>query len=275
MPERWPRPCGAWRRIRICAFASWRAACAPPRRSRWTGMATRSNAAFWRNVRSNGEPRPERQSRRLSVGATAVAKTTAVAPALPLLGATRESGRILVARDRHDLDRLRYGRVDVQQVDEVVDGGAEAQAHRRLVDHLCGALAQQGDAKHLVRVRVGHHLDQPAGVTDGPRTRYQSHGDGVAPAAMAGTDGLLVGQPNHADLGVGEDGAGDHPMIDPARWLAREGVVGDDGAVARADRRGHLALLFGADHVACGPDRRDAGAQVLVHDDRTPQVEPH
>ena len=82
---------------------------------------------------------------------------------------------------------------------------------------------------------------------------------------MALRDGLLLGEPDHGELRVDEDGARDHPVIHGARRLVGKGVVGGDASVLAADRGGHLGVRLGTDHVTRGVDVRHVGAQELVH----------
>ena len=82
---------------------------------------------------------------------------------------------------------------------------------------------------------------------------------------MALRDGPLLGEPDHGELRVDEDGARDHPVIHGARRLVGKGVVGGDASVLAADRGGHLGVRLGTDHVTRGVDVRHVAAQELVH----------
>src|SRR5579859_2823864 len=83
-----------------------------------------------------------------------------------LAGAAAQPAHIFGERDRRDLERLRHRRVDVDQINQVVGGSAEAQRHRRLVDDLGGVHTEHRDANDAAGGPFEHHLDDAARITD-------------------------------------------------------------------------------------------------------------
>ena len=79
--------------------------------------------------------------------------------------------------------------------------------------------------------------------------------------------GLLLGQPDARELGLGEDRRRQHGVVG-SRPVEAEHVVDRDPRLVLGDRR----ELVAPGDVAGGPDALDGGAHVLVDDDAEPVV---
>src|SRR5439155_6863505 len=90
-----------------------------------------------------------------------------------------------------------------------------------------------------------------------------------APASMSERDRVGLGDADHADLGVGEDGPRNDAMIDALelRSRGRERVPRDDASIVRTDGSCLLVAVLCSDHVAGRPDVLDRRAQKGVDDD--------
>src|SRR5437867_5698868 len=131
---------------------------------------TRANAASRIRSWTSAAGRPGRRSRASDI--------TSLLPSFPAwrsLRTTRELRDVTGERLSADLERLAHGRIDVDEIDEVGQRGPELHRHRRFVDDLARALADDVDAKHALVDRRGDHLHQPGGAMDRPRAGHVLH----------------------------------------------------------------------------------------------------
>lgn len=118
----------------------------------------------------------------------------------------------------------------MEHVHEVPNSGSESHRHCGFVYHLARAVADHRDAENLFRLVIGDHFDQAAGVADCPGARHERHRNRGAPAFLSGGFDLFLRHSHRGDLRIGEDRAGDDPMIDPSQLSDNEGIVGGDTA---------------------------------------------
>ena len=88
--------------------------------------------------------------------------------------------------------RLRHGRVGVAGAREVLGRAAELHQHRRLVDHLAGAGADDVDAEHAVGRLVGEDLHEAVGVVHGAGAGIGGEGEFADAILDAGLLQLLL-----------------------------------------------------------------------------------
>src|SRR5829696_7039482 len=120
--------------------------------------------------------------------------------------AAGELAGILIARDSDQLECFCHGRVDVDEVYEVVYGCSEPEPHRCLMDDLSGTVADHRDAKHPVGVCVGNHLDNPPLVANGASPGDKLHRDGTAPAVVSLRYSLCCGEADNPNLPISDNG---------------------------------------------------------------------
>src|SRR5919202_4331529 len=107
-----------------------------------------------------------------------------------------------MAGDGNELERFSHRRIDVDEVYEVVYGGAEPKSHRCLMNDLRSAVPDHRYPKHYARVAIGDHLDDASLIADGPSPRNKLHRHRCAPAAMPPRYGLFLSKSNYPHLRI-------------------------------------------------------------------------
>ncbi len=117
------------------------------------------------------------------------------------LGATAEVGDVFVEAERNQLEGLRHRRVDVDLVDEVLEGRPQPDSYRRLMYDLAGIATDEVHAEDPMAVRLGDHLDHATWVAyrSGPGDVLEAHG--TAGALVSAPIGLCIRQTDARDLG--------------------------------------------------------------------------
>src|SRR5579884_1834808 len=115
--------------------------------------------------------------------------------------AATEAIHVFCKRNGDKLECFSHRRVDVDQINEVVCGGPEAQGHRRLMDHLTRVHTKHGDADYPPRRALDHHFDHAARVADGSCSWHCAERDGVTLTDHSCRIRLLVGHTHHCHLG--------------------------------------------------------------------------
>src|SRR5579875_844972 len=83
-----------------------------------------------------------------------------------LAGAKTEVAHIFAKGDGDNLERLGHAGIDVDHVDEIIDGGMETQGHGRFIDDLFCAHPKHGYAQHPTALSFEHHFDKATSITD-------------------------------------------------------------------------------------------------------------
>ena len=142
---------------------------------------------------------------------------------------------------------------------EIFRRAAEFHQHRRLVDHLAGAEADDMHAEHAVGRLVGEDFHETVGVQHGAGAAVRREREFPDLVVDAGLLQLFLGLADRGDFGAGVDDARDDVVVHMA------GLAGDDlghrdalvlGLVREHRPGDHVADRIDARHIGSGDARR-------------------
>mmetsp|Transcript_21198 Transcript_21198/g.50243 ORF Transcript_21198/g.50243 Transcript_21198/m.50243 type:complete len:262 (+) Transcript_21198:120-905(+) len=166
---------------------------------------------------------------------------------------------LIVGRHRRLLEGLAHRGVGVARARDVLGGRAVLDPEHALGDHLARVVRDDVHAEDLVRLRLGHELDEPVRQRVCARARVGHERELADLVLDARRLCLILRHANVGHLREGVDHAGDRLVVDVA-VLARD-VFNDGDALLLRLVRQHRS----ADHVTDGPDARHVGLHALVH----------